>query len=84
MEIKPLSEELKKKFMESIEFNKDHVHVIEMMDGWAVKREGSKKILKTLPTKDSAMDLVHELKNVTKVYVHPTSGDFTIETMDNG
>lgn len=82
METKSLSKEQKKKFVDSIEFHRDHIHVIEMMDGWVVKREGSKKMIKTVPSKEEALDLVNELRNVSRVYIHPKSGDHMIETME--
>ncbi|GAA0880375.1 hypothetical protein GCM10009119_33450 [Algoriphagus jejuensis] len=82
MSTKDISGDLKKKFMESIEFHKDHVHVVEMSEGWVIKREGSKKTIQTASSQEAAMKAIHELKNVSKVYVHPKVGDISIEKME--
>ena len=81
MDTKDITGDLKKKFMESIEFHKDHVHVVEMNEGWVIKREGSKKTLQTVSSQEAAMEAIHDLDNVSKVYVHPKIGDISIENM---
>lgn len=81
MDTKNLTGNLKKKFMERLEFHKDHVHVVEMNEGWVIKREGSKKTIQTVSSQEAAMNAIHDLKNVSKVYVHPKTGDISIENM---
>ncbi len=82
MRKKEIGEDMKKRFMESVEFHKDHVHVVEMNEGWVIKREGSKKTIQTVSSQEAAMKAVHDLKNVSKVYVHPKIGDISVEIME--
>jgi hypothetical protein len=82
MDKKDISGDLKKKFMEQLQFHRDHVHVVEMNDGWVIKREGSKKTIQTASSQEAAMNAVHDLKNVSKVYVHPKTGDISIEVLE--
>ena len=81
MDTKDITLNLKRKFMEALEFHKDHVHVVEMNDGWVIKREGSKRTIQTVPSQQEAMNAIHDLKNVSKVYVHPKIGDVSIEDL---
>jgi hypothetical protein len=74
--------DLKKKFMDALEFHKDHVHVVEMNEGWVIKREGMKKTIQTVSSQEAAMNAVHDLKNVNKVFIHPKTGDSFVENLE--
>jgi|GEM_PF-5648058 len=62
MNTKDSTGDLKKKFMEALEFHKEHIHVVEMNEGWVIKREGSKKTIQTASSQKAAMSAVHEKK----------------------
>ncbi len=82
MDAKDITGDLKKKFMEQLEFHKDHVHVVEMNEGWVIKREGSKKTIQTVSSREAAMNTIHDLKNVSKIFVHPKTGEMSVENME--
>lgn len=73
---------LLQKFKSGTKFQKDRIHIIEVEDGWSVKRDGEKDEILTATTKNKAMDEVKKLAAVKSLVVHPKSGNIELTELE--
>ena len=64
-------------FRRAATVNSGTVHIIESLDGWSVKKEGSKKALVIKPSEFYALKVAANIKSASSIVVHKSDGAFT-------
>lgn len=54
--------------------SRSKTHVIKRKDGWAVKRQGSKRAAKIYPTQKEAVEEARKMSGSAEVIVHKRDG----------
>ena len=62
------------KFSQAVSSTSGRVHVVPSKDGWAVKKEGTKRASSVQATKAGAVKVANNLKSTDRIIVHRKDG----------